>query len=135
MEIDVRELCVERGPDACTQTRDWVSLLSAQLPSRVAADVELLTHELVTNAFRHSDTERAWITMLMLPGSILVQVTDEGDGDPEVRPLSPYSESGRGLHWVSALASVWGIHRGATTGVWFQVDCPKYDLAVSGASV
>lgn len=124
MEIDVRELRVERGPDACARTRDWVGMWSSALPPRVAADVELLTHELLTNSFRHSGTQRAWVTVLFLPGSILVQVTDEGQGHPRVRPLQPYEDSGRGLHWVSALASVWGIHRGATTGVWFQVDCP-----------
>lgn len=124
MDIDVQELSVQRTSDAVALTREWVAGWSHHLPSAVASDVELLTHELVTNAFRHSATERAWVTALMLPDSVLVQVTDEGRGSPQVRALTLYAESGRGLRWVSTLSRAWGVHQGNTTGVWFQVDYP-----------
>lgn len=129
MEIDVHELCMERSADACTTARSWIVGWSRELPASVAADVELLTHELVTNAFRHSVSERAWVTVMLLPDSVLVQVTDEGQGDPRIRPLVPFGESGRGLHWVSSLSGAWGIHKRNTTGVWFRVDYPSTSLA------
>jgi anti-sigma regulatory factor (Ser/Thr protein kinase) len=105
--------------------RDWVTGLTHGLPEKVSTDVELLTHELVTNAFRHSSSERAWVTAVVLPGSVIVQVTDEGlDGEPVIREIEPYSESGRGLRWVSCIAHAWGVHRRNATGVWFQIDFP-----------
>jgi anti-sigma regulatory factor (Ser/Thr protein kinase) len=123
--MDVQELSVERTDDACRVVRSWVGGLTKELPEAVAADVELLTHELVTNAFRHSSTERAWVTAVLLPNSVIMQVTDEGlEGEPGVRENEPYSESGRGLRWVSCIAQAWGVHRRHTTGVWFQIDFP-----------
>jgi len=130
MELDVHELCVERDVEPCARSREWIATWSSELPPEVAGEVELLTHELLTNAFRHSPTVRAWVTALVLPNSVLVQVTDEGLGDPRVRPLVPYAESGRGLRWVSSLAQTWGVHKRNATGVWFQVDCSR----LTGAS-
>lgn len=122
-QLDALELCVER--DQSASVREWMSGWTAALPSSLVQDVELLTHELVANAFRHSGTTRAWVTALLLPDSVLVQVADEGRSDePHIRPLVPYAESGRGLRWVSALARSWGVHKRATTCVCFELEYP-----------
>ena len=123
MDIDVHELTVDRDDDACAIARSWVATLAPGLPPNVSARVLLLTHELVTNAFRHSDTERVWVTILSLPDAVRVQVTDEGlEREPAPVDRGLYAESGRGLRWVSSLATFWGVKRRNATGVWFQID-------------
>lgn len=126
MDVDVQELCLERAADACLVVRDWIGGWKRELPAAVAPDVELLTHELVANAFRHSSTQRVWVTALVLPESVVVQVTDEGvAGEPHIRAIDAYAESGRGLRWVSRLARAWGVYRRNATGVWFKIDFPS----------
>lgn len=103
--------------------RAWVGDVVSDLPPKLQADVTLLTHELVRNSFEHSPTDRVWITVVYAPNGVRVQVTDRGaSGAPELRPVPPYSGSGRGLHWVQGLTDRWGVERRDATSVWFQVD-------------
>jgi len=103
--------------------RAWVDDVVSDLAPELQADVKLLTHELVRNSFEHSPTDRVWITVVYVPSGVRVQVTDRGARDaPRLRPVPPYSGSGRGLHWVEGLTDRWGVERRDATSVWFQVD-------------
>ena len=123
MEPDSFQVCLQRSPDAVTQAREWVGDVVSDLPSKLRADVTLLTHELVRNSLEHSPTDRVWITVVYVPNGVRVQVTDRGAGEaPRLVSVGPYSENGRGLHWVEGLTDRWGVDRRDATSVWFQVD-------------
>ena len=79
-------------------------------------NARLLVSELVTNAIRHTDSDRVrcalWLTGLRLR----LEVTDEGNEVTAPRPALGHamerdteSESGRGLLLVSLLAEEWGV--------------------------
>ncbi|WP_432055099.1 ATP-binding protein [Streptomyces sp. bgisy022] len=105
-----------------------------------AADVvELLTSELVTNAYRHTDGPASLRLSGLGDGRLRVGVWDSHPhvpppfGPPDrdgVPPVAPDAESGRGLGLVREYADSWG---GWTTGgggpgravgklLWFEVD-------------
>jgi hypothetical protein len=53
-----------------------------------------------------------------------VEVSDDGDGHPIVRPADPTAVSGRGLQAVELLSDSWGIEtRPGAPGktVWFTI--------------
>ncbi|NED78649.1 ATP-binding protein [Streptomyces sp. SID11233] len=100
-----------------------------------AEDGELVLSELVTNAVR-----------VPVPGDRLVgvriecrgrgaflrlEVSDAGEGRPEVRQPGELDRGGRGLLLVEALAHRWGVDdRGAGIGktVWAELLAPDADL-------
>ena len=124
MEATGRQLKLERGPDAPARARRWIESLTSGLPHPLADDVKLLSHELVTNAVKHSDGENIWLAALVLPEAIRIEVCDEGGlSQPVMLPHEAYSSSGRGLLWVNEISDAWGTdkHR-RVTSVWFQID-------------
>jgi anti-sigma regulatory factor (Ser/Thr protein kinase) len=113
----------------------------------LAADTELLTSELVTNAIaasqrkgRHDGKEPVQVILGLTsrPGALCVSVWDP---DPELPPLVPelpplvpelpgeWSETGRGLGIVAIVASRWGASPGtAQQGgkyVWAELPVPR----------
>jgi anti-sigma regulatory factor (Ser/Thr protein kinase) len=55
-----------------------------------------------------------------------VEVTDHSNRLPDIRPIDPDSENGRGLFIVETLADRWG-HETMDTGgktVWFELVAP-----------
>ncbi|MFK0155437.1 ATP-binding protein [Streptomyces sp. NPDC090499] len=101
--------------------------------------VELLTSEMVTNAYRHT-CGPASLRLTALPGGRLrVGVWDShpripapfGTPPRDRVPLTPLgAEDGRGLHLVQAYADSWGgwpvgdggpLDRGAGKLLWFEV--------------
>lgn len=124
MDITGRQLRLERTPEAPARARRWIESLTASLPDSLAQDVRLLSHELVTNAVKHSDGERIWLAALLLPTAIRIEVCDEGGlSQPVMLPHDTYASSGRGLLWVNQLSDAWGAdqHR-RVTSVWFQIE-------------
>jgi len=82
---------------------------------------KLLTSELVTNAARVSSpdsvqrrpctpeaSERISLTLRLLPGRVVIEVSDNDPNPPVVADPGPDSESGRGLMLVQALSKEWG---------------------------
>lgn len=124
MEATGRQLKLERGADAPARARRWMESLTAGLPEPLAKDVRLLSHELVTNAVKHSDGDSIWLAALILPDAIRIEVCDEGGlSQPVMLPHEVYSSSGRGLVWVNELADAWGTEqRPKVNSVWFQID-------------
>lgn len=81
----------------------------------------LLTSELVTNAMLHAAT-RVELEVRVAPGVLHVEVTDWGDGVPQVLPLDTTTTGGRGMGLVSSLANEWGtIERDDSKIVWFEL--------------
>jgi two-component sensor histidine kinase len=83
----------------------------------------LLVSELVTNSVRYG-RRRCDLELVRRPGNVLVvRVTDDGEGMPEVKTTSPEDVSGRGLAIVDALAHRWGVERAepGAKAVWFEL--------------
>ncbi|MGX9887170.1 ATP-binding protein [Streptomyces sp. NPDC002276] len=107
--------------------------------SEVLDVVELLTSELVTNAYRHARGPASLRLTALGGGRLRVGVWDSNPHVPapfDRRPgelLSPAAtdaDSGRGLHLVQAYATSWGgwpigdggvLDRGAGKLLWFEV--------------
>jgi anti-sigma regulatory factor (Ser/Thr protein kinase) len=100
-----------------------VEWFAADLDEHMLARAQLLTSELVTNAYVHGQGAIRLRAALDVD-RLLVEVTDEGGGfEREVGHGSLDAVGGRGLRIVEADASRWGIHEG-TTHVWFELERP-----------
>lgn len=81
---------------------------------------QLLTNELVTNAYRHA---RGEIGLQMAKGgTLVVEVSDRDERLPHRAEATPEGQWGRGLTLVDGLAQKWGA-RSITSGkvVWFEL--------------
>ncbi|MFI1537514.1 ATP-binding protein [Streptomyces anandii] len=104
----------------------------------VLDDVELLTSELVTNAYRHTTGPASLRLTALSDGRLRVGVWDShphipapfgGPPRDRVPPAPPGAESGRGLLLVERCADSWGgwplggdlLGRGAGKLLWFEV--------------
>lgn len=89
--------------------------------------VRLLVSELFTNAVKYGARREDGRTRLAVDVSetrIRVEVGDRGRGfEPgEVEMPGPGAQSGRGLAFLGALASRWGVTRNGESRVWFELD-------------
>ncbi|MGP4003791.1 ATP-binding protein [Streptomyces sp. 8N706] len=89
---------------------------------------ELIVSELVTNAVRHTDSEKIGCELRVLGARLRVEVTDEGCTATEPHPGSGDvdGESGRGLLLVDALSEEWGVRPGENGRghvVWAELAC------------
>ncbi|WP_460365917.1 ATP-binding protein [Actinocorallia lasiicapitis] len=103
------------------------SFIRDTLPTRHPSldDVQLCATELFTNALRHTRSGRGGQVTLTLTAAseqVTLAVTDDGTpcgSRPHPLPLSPTTESGRGLHLLQALSTSWGHHPAdSRTTVW-----------------
>ncbi len=108
--------------------RAGLRTLTADLSDEAAANVTLLTTELVSNAVRHGTPDPAdeILVRASLDGAIRVEVLD---GAPSVAapgpaPSSDPAPGGMGLFIVDTVARSWGVARdGNREMVWFELDC------------
>jgi anti-sigma regulatory factor (Ser/Thr protein kinase) len=118
-QAEVRQCRIElvSGPTAPAEARQQVRAVIRVWGVPVDADTaELLTSELVTNAFLHDEGE--WITLAIKcrHGQLRVDVHDSASGLPR-QAQSPEdarddeAENGRGLMIVETLADEWGFYR------------------------
>ncbi|MFS1298153.1 ATP-binding protein [Streptosporangium longisporum] len=115
---------------AVPEVRAWArGLLAGRLTVPVLDDVLLLLSELATNAVTHSDSGRGadgrvTVYVARLPGTVHVEVTDEGSDTsaPAARVPGTDDDGGRGLWLVEAVAAGWGSYRDERgRSVWFRV--------------
>ena len=95
--------------------------VAARPDPEVAADVALVTSEVVANAVKHAGMRPTDDILLRVdPGDrIHVEVLDTGPG---FDPGRPRPGSGWGLRFLTRLAQDWGVEREANrTKVWFEV--------------
>ncbi|MFJ8939329.1 ATP-binding protein [Streptomyces sp. NPDC102365] len=92
---------------------------------------ELLLSELVTNALRaHAPSGRqvgVRIARSTAEGLLMLEVSDEAPGRPEVRTPGDDETGGRGLLLVEALAHRWGVEEheaGTGKTVWAELKAP-----------
>ncbi|MFG3287957.1 ATP-binding protein [Streptomyces sp. NPDC048179] len=113
--------------------------LSGHGRHEVLDTVELLTSELVTNAYRHTTGPASLRLTALADGRLRVGVWDSHPripapfGEPpwdSIRLAPPDAEQGRGLHLVQEYADSWGgwpigdggpLDRGAGKLLWFEV--------------
>jgi anti-sigma regulatory factor (Ser/Thr protein kinase) len=139
--------CFTGQPEQVARARHFVAAALAGCPA--AADAELLSSELATNAVQHSASGHGGSFVVAIshaPGRVRVTVTDGGSATfPAVAAAAEeLATSGRGLLLVDGLADRWGYasppdhpdhpdrpdHGGggcapaAGGTVWFELACP-----------
>ncbi|MEK8173200.1 ATP-binding protein [Streptomyces sp. M19] len=77
-------------------------------------NAELVVSELITNAVRHTSTERIGCHVRFVTARLRLEVTDHGSArtEPRARSVDSEQEGGRGLMLVDALAETWGVKPG-----------------------
>ena len=106
-------------------TVDRLEALDRHPDARFA--VRLLVSELFTNAVkygaRHGEA-RVRFVVDVRDSRVRVEVGDRGRGfvPGVVEMPHPEAESGRGLAFLDALASRWGVIRSDESCVWFELD-------------
>lgn len=122
------ELYLPAATTAIAQARaavDRLEALDAHPDARFA--VRLLASELVTNAVKYGlrrDDAPVRFVVDVGDSRVRVEVGDRGRGfvADEVAMPGPEGESGRGLAFLDALASRWGVIRDGESCVWFELD-------------
>jgi two-component sensor histidine kinase len=118
---------ISGGPGAAARARRIIETeLTGRLPLNLVEDVALLVTELVANGVQHGRVDDDSYLHLMLEGqrrSLHVEVSNpDSHGTPALRAADLGGGGGIGLNLVEALASRWGVRRGANTAVWFELD-------------
>lgn len=123
------ELYLPASEAAIGQARGFVDRLEALDDHDDARfSVRLLVSELFTNAVKYgSRREGARIRLSVAVGEthVRVEIGDRGRGFPAgaaTRMPDADSESGRGLAFLDALASRWGVVRNGESCVWFELE-------------
>jgi anti-sigma regulatory factor (Ser/Thr protein kinase) len=86
----------------------------------------VVVSELVTNSYRYGSGDVIIVRLSLdaRDGLPVVEVWDQGDGIPAVRPENYAATSGRGLLTIEALAIEWGVRRPREGGkvTWARMD-------------
>jgi anti-sigma regulatory factor (Ser/Thr protein kinase) len=110
-------------PASVRDARARVRSLVADWPPECTATLQVLVDELVTNAVLHARTSLDVVARLD-DHHIRVEVSDDDPRMPRLRKYGPTSSTGRGLHLVEALATLWGAEPFAGGKVvWFEFEC------------
>lgn len=99
-----------------------------QVGGEVADCATLLLSELATNAVnaRTTNGRRIGVRFELTGAELRLEVSDSGDGKPELRHAEDGDECGRGLALVDALATDWGVNPrdGVGKAVWALLALP-----------
>jgi anti-sigma regulatory factor (Ser/Thr protein kinase) len=109
------------------------------VPEDISESVALIASELATNCVRHATASTFEVRVERLADRIVIEVEDDGVGDPVVRSPGPDDTSGRGLQIVSALADDWGVvpsptSRGKTVWAAVTLRATERDRGLDGRS-
>lgn len=108
------------------------------VPALPRAAIEVMVSELAMNTIQHAKT--SFEVRVALVGPVLrVEVTDSGEGRPEVQAMPPpgSTQRGRGLSLVEHLSDRWGVRPargGLGKTVWFEISIQDAGPAPSRAS-
>jgi len=112
-------------PDARSpgQARRTLEALRASVDDPVVDDAALLLSEVVSNSVRHAGLEPSDAIEVRIRGSRSMLHVDVIDPGPGFEPGTRASENGGGwgLRLLDRLATRWGVERGETTRVWFDL--------------
>ncbi|MEU8568261.1 ATP-binding protein [Streptomyces pathocidini] len=102
-------LFIPHDPRAVGVVRATVrSVLRAARLDCLVDTAELLVSELVTNAYRYSETD-AYVSVDRSSDGVRVAVWDAGDAQPHAFTAQLDDENGRGLSIVETCADAWGV--------------------------
>src|SRR4051794_17942987 len=115
-------------PETPRRARAWsVDNLGPHVPERcspVLGDAALVVSELVTNAIQ-AQCHEITLKVEVDDDHLRIGVTDDAEGQPEVRRSPPTATGGRGLFLVEAVSDEWGCDRhGAGKEVWASFSLP-----------
>jgi anti-sigma regulatory factor (Ser/Thr protein kinase) len=120
------EVELDVGVTAAAEARAAVGALDGRADPEALDDLRLLLSEVVTNAVRHSGAPagaRIELAVSVMHGCVRAEVTDPGHGfDPSPRDMPKLEAGGWGLHLVDRIADRWGVNRGQSVRVWFEID-------------
>lgn len=106
--------------------REWVALiLRSAGREQLVEPARICASEVVTNAYRHTDTREIAVEVALVGGCVTVYVYDS---EPERRPSGRWSSGpldtcGRGLALVGAYADDWAViaQGECVKVVWFRL--------------
>jgi anti-sigma regulatory factor (Ser/Thr protein kinase) len=120
----VRQFPLTREVTAARRARRHVSHFCSHMPVELRATAQLLTSELVSNAFIHGHGE-IQLAMNDQGDFLRVDVTDGSPVEPHLVRPSLEAPRGRGLMLVESFASSWGVTPTLDwlgKSVWFTLD-------------
>ena len=87
-----------------------------------AGAAELVMSELVTNALTHGGMQ-CELRIRYRNNLLRLEVQDDAPGSPDVRPIEPDNEGGRGMIIISMLSEAWGVDALPSGGkiVWAEL--------------
>ena len=100
---------IESSEQAPQQARSWVADVLAKWCLGDDYIARTVVTELVTNAYRHTDTKAIPVRLFLENGYFVVEVEDRSDVAPVLHGENATAESGRGLLMVSLLVDEWGV--------------------------
>jgi two-component sensor histidine kinase len=116
----------ESVPESVMGARQFVSDCVTGVSRDVLDTLLVIASELATNSVRHGATGFE-IRVEQTPEQILIEVEDDGSGEPVVRTPGTDETSGRGLQIVKGLSDQWGVtHARRSSGktVWAMISLP-----------
>ncbi|WP_329060879.1 ATP-binding protein [Amycolatopsis sp. NBC_01480] len=123
------------GPAHLARIRGWARSSLTHLAPDHLEDVLMVTEELATNAYVHTDGP-SWVrlTALSLPCLVVVEVDDSARLRPQVRRPDETSLRGRGMQLVDSLSDTWGVHENQVgKTVWARLGCGIPERPTCGA--
>jgi anti-sigma regulatory factor (Ser/Thr protein kinase) len=105
------------------ESRDFINEALVDLSPEIRASVALMVSELATNAVVHARSAFV-VTVDRTVSSVRVEVSDQGQGNPQVISATPQDPHGRGLRIVERLSDSWGIEG---RSVWFTLEWSSVD--------
>jgi anti-sigma regulatory factor (Ser/Thr protein kinase) len=119
------DLKLRSAPGAPGEARRALNTLKPQLRAGLLDEVRLLVSELVTNSYKYAAAgPEGWIALRVETdtNSVRVEVCDGGVGfEPQANGPAGIDESGWGLYLVRRIADRWGVTRGDSCCVWFEL--------------
>lgn len=104
--------------------RQFVLGAAGEVTKDTGDAISVMVSELAMNAVQYAATDFDVLVELS-DGSLRVEVSDAGHGQPTPRPLPPLaSPHGRGLILVGTLADTWGVEPMTSApgkSVWFTI--------------
>lgn len=110
-------------PASAALARRFVHDFLSRSPHRDLEDAALLcVSELVANVSVHTESAECMVTVRDAPDALTIEVTDSAQELPAPEAAAPFSEHGRGLQIIAALAREWGVRRDAEhhKSVWLR---------------
>ena len=123
---ELAEIALPTSPRAPGAARQVIAHCLLRLVGpRTLHDAQLLVSELVTNSLRHGDLDERDIVLVRIylaAETLRLEVENPGTaGVVASNGPDPVDGRGFGLQLLELLASRWGVSRGHSTSVWFEM--------------